>query len=242
MSGCLREFLAVHPNADVRLEYLHPHRVYETVDNGQADIGLVSYPEESPSLATIPWRIEPMVLVCYPQHPFARQRSIPPEALRGEPFVAFQAGLKIREEIDRALSTQEVQPLVALEFDNIETIKRAVEIGSGISLLPGPTISREIESGSLVQISIKGQPLARPLGIIHRRDRKLSETAQQFIQLLQSQAAPSAPISADGNSAQPTNGYLATAFDENHKDTKGKSMETGLTGSTGYEFAAPTSR
>ena len=71
MSGYLREFLAANPQADVRLEYLHPHRVYEAVDSGQADLGLVSYPEESKSLVAIPWRTEPMVLVCHPQHPLA---------------------------------------------------------------------------------------------------------------------------------------------------------------------------
>ena len=58
MSGCMREFLAAHPKADVRLEYVHPHRVYEEVDQGQADLGLVSYPEESASLAALPWRTE----------------------------------------------------------------------------------------------------------------------------------------------------------------------------------------
>ena len=192
MSGCLREFLAVHPQADVRLEYLHPHRVYESVDSGQADLGLVSYPEESASLTTIPWRTEPMVLVCHPQHPFARRRSAKLDLLCGESIVAFQAGLKIREEIDRVLALHKTSVKVALEFDNIETMKRAIEIGAGISLLPEPTITREIESGTLVSIPLEGQPLVRPLGIIHRSDRKLSETAQQFIGLLRSQAAPAA--------------------------------------------------
>ena len=103
--------------------------------------------------------------------------------------MAFQSGLKIREEIDRALALQKVRVRVALEFDNIETIKRAIEIGAGVSLLPEPTIAREIESGSLVQIPLEGVALERTLGIIHRRDRKLNETAQQFIKLLQSQSS-----------------------------------------------------
>jgi DNA-binding transcriptional LysR family regulator len=211
MSGYLREFLAAHPRADVRLEYVHPHRVYEAVDHGEADLGLVSYPEESSSLGTLPWRTEPMVLVCYPQHPLTRRHSVPLEALRGEPFVAFQAGLKIREEIDRVLALHRVPTRVALEFDNIETIKRAIEIGAGISLLPEPTIAREIESGTLVQVEIEGRPLVRPLGIIHRRDRKLSETAQRFIELLQSESlrtsaddVPSAALSeSNGHNGKP---------------------------------------
>ena len=157
MSGCMREFLAAHPKADVRLEYVHPHRVYEEVDQGQADLGLVSYPEESSSLAALPWRMETMVLVCHPQHPLAKRGGATLEMLEGEAFVAFQAGLKIRDEIDRALALRKVRVRVALEFDNIETIKRAIEIGAGISLLPEPTIAREFESGSLVQIPLEGR-------------------------------------------------------------------------------------
>jgi DNA-binding transcriptional LysR family regulator len=209
MSGLLRQFLAAHPKADVRFEYLHPHRVYEAVDQGQADLGLVSYPEESPSLAAIPWRTEPMVLVCYPQHPLTKRRGASLEVLRGEPIVAFQAGLKIRDEIDRVLALHKVSARVALEFDNIETIKRAIEIGAGISVLPEPTIAREIEAGTLVQVPLEGASLARPLGIIHRRDRKLSETAQKFIQLLQSQSTPAvAPRPGETVAAVETNGHV----------------------------------
>jgi DNA-binding transcriptional LysR family regulator len=207
MSGCMREFLAAHPKADVRLEYVHPHRVYEEVDQGQADLGLVSYPEESESLGALPWRTEPMVLVCYPQHSLTKRRTAPLSALNGESFVAFQSGLKIRDEIDRALALHKVRVRVALEFDNIETIKRAIEIGAGVSLLPEPTIQREIESGSLVQIPLEGIALERTLGIIHRRDRKLNETARQFIKLLQSQRSSVEPatkatdsVGIDGNS------------------------------------------
>jgi DNA-binding transcriptional LysR family regulator len=206
MSGCMREFLAAHPKADVRLEYVHPHRVYEEVDHGQADLGLVSYPEESSSLAALPWRTETMVLVCYPQHQLTKRRTAPLESLNGESVVAFQAGLKIREEIDRALALHNVRIRVALEFDNIETIKRAIEIGAGVSLLPAPTVAREIESGSLVQIPLEGVALERPLGIIHRRDRKLNETAQQFIQLLQSQSTAAASTSEAAEIVE-TNGH-----------------------------------
>jgi DNA-binding transcriptional LysR family regulator len=120
----------------------------------------------------------------------AKRRSASLNVLRNEQFVAFQEGLKIRDEIDTALAANKVSVQIALAFDNIETIKRAIEIGAGISLLPEPTVAREIAAGSLVQVPIEAISLARPLGIIHRRDRKLSETAQKFIKLLQSQAAP----------------------------------------------------
>jgi DNA-binding transcriptional LysR family regulator len=191
MSRYLREFLGANPQADIRLEYLHPHRVYDAVDSGQADLGLISYPEESKSLATIPWRTEPMVLVCHPEHPLSGKPSVALRELRGEAIVAFQPGLAIREEIDRVLALDGVSVKIALEFDNIETIKRAVEIGSGVSLLPEPTIERELSTGTLVKVQLSGRPLVRPLGIIHRRDRELGDTARRFVQLLQSRASES---------------------------------------------------
>ena len=188
MSRFLREFLAANPRADVRLEYLHPDRVYEAVENGQADLGLVSYPDASATLAAITWRSEPMVLVCHPQHPLAGRGCVPLEAIQDQPLVAFQEGLKIRSEIDRVLAERGIPVKVELEFDNIETIKQAIEVGTGLSLLPQPTIARELAMGTLAMVELEGQPLARPLGIIHRRDRKLSETAERFVAMLQSQA------------------------------------------------------
>jgi DNA-binding transcriptional LysR family regulator len=180
--------------------------VYQAVDQGQADLGLVSYPEESASLAALAWRSEPMVLVCHPQHAFTGRKNVSLDMLRGESFVAFQVGLKIREEIDRVLGLHKVAVRVALEFDNIETIKRAIEIGSGVSLLPEPTVAREIESGALVQIAVEGQPIVRPLGIIHRRDRELSATARQFIKLLQSEAPAATIVEATTEDVE-TNGH-----------------------------------
>jgi DNA-binding transcriptional LysR family regulator len=210
MSRFQREFLGANPRADVRLEYLHPDRVYEAVENGQADLGLVSYPEASAALAAINWRSEPMVLVCHPQHPLAGRVSVPISALADQPLVAFQEGLKIRSEIDRVLAERRVSVKIELEFDNIETIKQAIEVGAGVSLLPQPTIARELAMGTLAKVAIEGQPLSRPLGIIHRRDRKLSETANRFVVMLQSRAmdeleAISAPVvprrEADGDGA-----------------------------------------
>lgn len=209
MSGYLREFLAANPKADVRLEYLHPHRVYEAVDSGTADLGLVSYPEESRSIETLPWRAESMVVVCHPQHRFARKTRITLPELQEEAFVAFQFGLRIREEIDRSLTSAGVEVKVALEFDNVETIKRAIEIGAGISLLPEPTVAREVEGKELVKIPLDDVRLVRPLGIIRRRDRKVGEIATKFIRLLQSHAAQvpdSAPETLQMSFADPEEG------------------------------------
>jgi DNA-binding transcriptional LysR family regulator len=202
MTHFLREFLAENPHADVRLEYLHPDRVYEAVDNGQADLGLVSFPEPSRSLDAIVWRTETMMLVCHAGHPLTRRSSVPLESLDGETYVALQPGLKVREEVDRVLAQRGIKVRVALEFDNIETIKRAIEVGAGVSLLPAPTVEREVAAGTLVAIPLSGEPLVRTLGIIHRRDRKLSDTASRFVEMLRSRSDDGVPSTTNGQDAR----------------------------------------
>jgi len=71
-----------------------------------------------------------------------------------------------------------------MEFDNVETIKRAIEIDAGVGLLPEPTVVREVAMGSLVTVPLAGDALVRPLGIIRRRGKELGKTARRFIQLL----------------------------------------------------------
>lgn len=200
MSAFMQRFSAEHPRARVRLEYLHPHRVCEEVENGDADLGIISYPKETDKLAAVPWRSEPMAIVCRPDHPLAAQQSAPLTAIAGEPFIAFEEGLAIRDAIDRALHRAGCEMNVALEFDNVETMKRSIEAGDGVSILPEPSVQREISLGTLAKTAIAGDAVVRPLAIVHRRDRQLSELAKQFIGLLKADAdfaaVPSLPPAA----------------------------------------------
>jgi len=193
MSAFMRNFSAAYPDAQVHLEYLHPDRVVEAVENGEADLGLVSYPEQSRHLQALPWRNESLVVVCHPTHRFANQKSVLLTELAQEPFVGFESGLRIRTEIDRLLMLQKVDVHLVWEFDNIETIKRAIEINEGVSLLPAPTVSWETSSGLLAKIPLAELSIQRPLGIIHRRDRNVRPIGDQFIQMLQSETALRVP-------------------------------------------------
>ena len=187
----MRQFSIDYPSARVRLEYLHPEQVYGAVEHGNVDLGLVGYFPKDPqrtktaqSLDIIHWRSEPMVGVFHPKHRLAQRETIAPAELTGEPWIAFEAGLPIRADIERRLAAQKVRVNVALEFDNIETIKRAIEIDEGISILPEPTVAREIAIGTLTKVPLTGPLWERPLGIVHRHDRKLGTVGEQFIQML----------------------------------------------------------
>jgi DNA-binding transcriptional LysR family regulator len=191
MSCYLQEFLSQHPRANVRLEYLHPHRVYQSIEDDTADLGLVSYPKSSRTLTAIEWREEPMVLVCSPAHRLAGRASVALADLDGEKMVGFDSNLTIRREIDRVLNLHRVDVQVVMEFDNIETIKRAIEIDAGVGLLPEPTVLREVEAGTLATVSLETDELVRPLGIVHRRGKELNDTAWRFIELLKRNATRS---------------------------------------------------
>jgi len=188
MSRYLQEFMSQHPKANVRLEYLHPERVLEAVESGEADIGVVSYPRSTRTIHAEPWREEPMVLACAPGHVFAGRETIQLAALDGQAMVSFDPDLVIRHEIDRVFAARGVEPNVVMEFDNIETIKRAIEIDAGVALLPEPTVLREVAAGTLASVRISDEELVRPLGIIHARGKPLAPTVRRFIELLRGHA------------------------------------------------------
>jgi DNA-binding transcriptional LysR family regulator len=187
------------PNAEVHIEYLHPDLVYQRVLEGSADLGLVSYPKKSRELTALPWRDEPMVLACAPSHPLAGQPRVRPAELDQQRWIGFDTNLVIHRKIDAFLRQHHVRVQVQMRFDNIESIKRAVELASGVALLPLPTIAREISAGSLVGVPLAGAKLVRPVAIIHRRQRHLGSAVLALLEVLRQPEAPCAaplPVAA----------------------------------------------
>ncbi len=190
MSRSMQDFMRRYPKAKVRLGFLHPNKVHDAVLNAEVDLGIISYPIASPDLGVIPLRSEQMVLVCNPKHKLASQTAVTAEHLEGEDFIGFDRDLSIRKEIDRYLRQRSVHVRMAMEFDNIETIKQAVEIGAGVSILPGPTVRKESAAGSLVAIRLITPELRRPLGIIHRQRKVFTPTVSKFVELLEELQEP----------------------------------------------------
>ncbi len=190
MTHLQEEFSARYPTASLHVEYMRPDKVYEAVRNEAADLGLVSYPEPTRDLAVIPWRDEQMQVAVPPSHPFAHREEVYPSDLNGQTFIGFDEDLSIRRELDRFLKAEGVEVNLAMHFDNIHTIKEAVAVGSGISILPARTMQAEIEQGRLVAVKLHAPKLVRPIGIVHQKRKKLNRAAQAFLELLAGQPAP----------------------------------------------------
>ena len=211
MTQYVKTFQERYIRASVKLEYLHPKRVIERVTSGEAELGLLSYPKKWPDLNVQTWREEAMVLAVHPSHRFANRSRVSVSELDGEPFIAFDTDLSIRRAIDKFLRKHSVQVEVVLAFDNIENIKRAIEVPTGVSILPEPSLLHEVHAGTLVAISIEGRDssdrLTRPLAIIHRRQACLEPAASRFLELLISQevacSRPAAAAEAPSVAGQP---------------------------------------
>ena len=180
----LKQFLRSHPTVNVAVEYRRASQVYEDIIGNSADLGLVAYPHSDLRLTIVPLRRDLLVLVCHPEHPFASRKSITLPDLRGHKFISFQPDIPTRREIDKLFKSRDVTVQTVMEFDNIETVKRAIEINAGVGILPKGTIAQETARKSLVCVPISDGNYYRPLAAIHRKNKVLSPAMKQFIDLL----------------------------------------------------------
>lgn len=178
-------FKKAFPSATFAYQLAHPHEVYRMVEQGTVDFGMVSYPDVNhATLQTTLWRHEPMVLVASPRHRLASIGKISPQALSQVGLVAFASNLRIRQEIDKELRNLGVTMRVVVELDNIDSVKHAAIVNSGVAFLPKLTVASELAAGSLTMIECEGLELTRPLGIIQRRDVSMSRAARNFMDLV----------------------------------------------------------
>lgn len=190
MTRLEEEFARRLPDAELHVEYLRPEKVYEAVLAGQADLGFVSYPIPSKEIRVIPWREEEMVVAIAPSHPLAGKESLEISELNGRDFVGFDEDLPIARELKRFLREHGVEVNLVMHFDNIMTMKEAVALGTGLSILPARILASDIEQGRLAAIPIRAPGVVRPLGILHRRRRKFNRATQAFLELLREEPAP----------------------------------------------------
>ena len=181
----IKAFRAAHPGVEVLVEYRRSWKLYSAVMEGDVDIGLVCYPAKRKGLQIIPFLNDRLVLICHPGHALAHRASVRLADIEGERFISFEPDQPTRKVIDKALRDQGVQIHHAIEFDSVETVKRAVEIENGISIVPSRTVRQEVENGALISVEITSPQLWRPLGVILKRDRARSPALREFLALLQ---------------------------------------------------------
>jgi len=180
----VKRFLKSYPTVNVHVEYRRANQVYEDVIGNVVDLGLVAYPARDNKLEIVPLRKDPLVLICHPQHPLAKSKSVRIKALTGQKFIGFEPDIPTRKALDRILKDHSVQVQHVMEFDNIETVKRAVEIDAGVAIVPEGTVLQEIAKQTLGQVILEDGEFYRPLAAIYKRNKVLSPAMKEFLSTL----------------------------------------------------------
>ena len=184
LSSQLKRFLRAFPQVQLQLEYSRSNKIYEDALRGSVDLGIVAYPSRRPGITVLPFREDRLVLVCAPQHPLAKFQKTSIKKLAGEPLVGFDRDIPTRKETDRVLRRHGIDARYVMELDNVEVMKRVVEIGLGLAILPEQVVRPEVKGGTLAVVQLSDEVFLRPLGIIHRSGKHFSPAAEKFIECL----------------------------------------------------------
>ncbi len=180
----LKKFLKKHPTVNVSVEYRRATQLYEDIISGMADIGLVAYPQKDPRLQVTSLAEDMLVLICHPEHPLAQKPRVKLSEIVSHKFIAFEPDIPTRRAIDKILRDRNVEVDHAMEFDNIETVKRAVEIDAGISIVPRSPVSQEVAKKTIAMVEIEDEQFYRPLAAVHKKNKVLSPAMKEFLALL----------------------------------------------------------
>jgi DNA-binding transcriptional LysR family regulator len=191
LPSCLQRFQKEHPQVSTLVEYTHVDRVYEDVLNGTADLGLVARPLKNQRIKIIPLHKEPLVLICHPQHRFAKQKQIRLRTFKGETFMSFERGLLGYEVLEQMLKLCGLRKKYVREFSEIEPIKRAVELGAGVAIVPEVTVQQEVANRTLVALRIEDGDFYQLQAAICLKKKAGSPLVKQFITFLKGAFRPS---------------------------------------------------
>ncbi len=186
----VKKFLQDYPSVNVRVEYRRSNLVYEDILHNSVDIGLVAYPTKMRQLEIIPFLEDKLMLICSDDHPAANFSEVGLDELSKFKFISFDPDIPTRKALDQIFRDAKISIDPVMEFDNIETVKRAVEIGAGVAILPEITVQQEVKQGLIRAIPIKGKQFKRPLAIIHRKGKVLTPAIKKFIKTLTGNASP----------------------------------------------------
>jgi len=188
----IKEFLSDYPSVNVRVEYRRSNLVYEDILHNSVDFGLVAFPVKTRQIEMIPFREDRLVAICHPDHALANQTIVEVDALADYKFISFDPDIPTRKAIDQIFRDNKIEIEPVMEFDNIETVKRAVEIDAGIALVPQATVAQEVKQGTLSSVALNGSGFTRPLAILHRKGRVLTPAMKKFVKTLTGKEVESA--------------------------------------------------
>jgi len=178
----LKHLRRVHPQLDVRLTVATAGRSLQEIRGGRIDAGLLTLPIEESDLVTVPVLREELMLITTPAHPLARRRRVSPRDLAEQPFILFEPGSATRRVIDRFFASENIQPTIVMDTENVEIIKAMVKTGMGIGIVPYQAVAREVRAGQFFCARVEGYELVRETGWVYARANRVPRVIQELLQ------------------------------------------------------------
>jgi DNA-binding transcriptional LysR family regulator len=176
-------FKQLYPLVQISIYRNFSHKIVQKVQEGAVDLGIVTLPQSAPNMEIIPVFKDEVQAVVPKNHPLAKNRTVSVAELAHFPMILPKTG-HTRVVIDRLLREQRDKLQISMELASVETQKKFVGAGLGISLISRSYAQAEVAAGVLRLIPLAGQKLYRELGLIYRRDRYLSLPAKVFIDVV----------------------------------------------------------
>ena len=179
----IQEFRRLHPLIKIEVQRGVASRIPKEITAREVELGVISFQPSDESLISIPVLTDELTLIVAADHPFAGRSIVSVKELGAETFIAHNAPSPYRQKVLETFDKQKTKLNIAVELPSLEAIKRLVERGVGVALVPKLSAQSEIACGQLVGIAVKEMKLERKLNIVYRRNSELSYAAQAFLKI-----------------------------------------------------------
>ncbi len=179
------QFKAQYPEVQINISRNFSHKILQKVQDGVVDLGILTLPLKANhvNVEVLPIFKDEIRVVVPPDHPLARNKKVSVEQMAGHPLIIPKTG-HTRHMLERMLRPYRNRLQISMELASVETIKKFVGAGLGISVISHSYALPEVEAGLLRLIPFEGIKLFRELGLIYRNDRNLSLPAKAFIEVI----------------------------------------------------------
>jgi DNA-binding transcriptional LysR family regulator len=178
----IAEFRRAHPNVKVEVRRGVASRIPREVTSRDVELGVVSFAPDDRSIKAVPVMTDSLVMIVARDHRFAGEEMISINDLSEETLIAHNARSPYRQKVIEAFERNRTRMNIAIELPSLEAIKKLVERGAGVALVPRLTAEEEISSKTLCAVRIRELRLERKLHIIYRRNSVLSHAASAFVE------------------------------------------------------------
>jgi DNA-binding transcriptional LysR family regulator len=174
-------FRARHPHIKIEVKRSLASRIPGEILGRDVEIGVVSFKPNDQAIKSVPIATDELALIVAPEHPLAARKAVSVRELGAESFIAHNVPSPYREKVLKTFEKQRTPLNISMEMPTLEAIKRLVEKGLGVALIPRLAAQTEIDRKQLAVLSVKEMRLERRVHLIYRKGATLSHAAKAFL-------------------------------------------------------------